>query len=197
MFVAALGQEGPAEEVRSEGLRLGLDAGFWRSSVDSPDRTNAGSPSLIPIGADASWRMSRRVLVGAHGHIALASRDDCLGDTECTGRGYGLGAHVEIALGSSRWFIPWFRYAMGWEMLHQTDAYRYRHAIDVLDVRFGGDFVVARGAGGRTTRIGPLLVGMIVGLALDEVSSGRGFNEPSFGSGHTWFVLGARGTTDW
>src|SRR5688500_7134879 len=79
----------PPEGPRSEGMRLGLDLGFWRSSGEEPTRLNAGSPSLIPLGADVSWRTSRRVLLGVHGHAALASRDDCLGDTDCTGRGYG------------------------------------------------------------------------------------------------------------
>lgn len=198
VLALALAQE---EAPRSEGMRLSLDLGFWRALGTATDRTNAGSPSLIPIGADVSWRTSQRVLLGAHGHVGLASRDDCLGDTGCTGRGYGLGVHAELAFAASRWFVPYFRYSIGWEMIHQSaafrnaDAYRYRHGFDVLDVRFGGDFVVARGAEGRTTRVGPFL-GMIVGLGIDEVSSGRGTREPEFGSGHTWFVMGARGTTD-
>lgn len=157
---------------------------------------------MLPLGADVSWRTSQKVLLGFHGHVALASRDDCLGDTTCTGRGYGLGAHIEAAFGSSGTFIPYFRYGLGWEMIHQmgayrnADAYRYRHAFDLLDVRFGGDFVLARGDAGRTTRLGPF-VGMIAGLTLDEVSSGRASREPDFGSGHIWFVIGARGTMDW
>ena len=203
MFVAALAQEAPPPDApRKEGMRAGLDLGFWRAGGDASDRTNAGSPSLIPLGADVSWRTSARVLLGVHGHLALASRDDCLGDGECTGRGYGLGAHVEMAFATSRWLAPYFRYGIGWELIHQmaayrnAEAYRYRHALDVIDLRFGGDFIVARGAEGRTTRIGPF-VGMVIGLALDEVSSGRGTREPEFGAGHTWFGLGARATTDW
>jgi hypothetical protein len=190
----------PTETFRSEGMRLALDLGFWRSSGTDPGRTNAGSPSLIPIGAAVSWHTSRRVLLGVHGHAGLASRDDCLGDTSCTGRGYGLGAHIEAAFGSSPTFIPYFRYSLGWEMVHHLgafkngDAYRYRHAFDILDVRFGGDFVVARGSAGRTTRIGPF-VGMIVGVGIDEVpeSARRGVGP----EGHVWFNIGARGTTDW
>ena len=161
---------------------------------------NAGSPSLIPIGADVSWRTSKKVLLGVHGHAGLASRNDCLGDTSCTGRGYGLGGHIEVAFTSTGIFIPYFRYAFGWQVIHHLgrfqneDAYRYRHAIDLLDVRFGGDFVVARGREGRTTRIGPF-AGMNVGVGVDEApetaARGQGLG------GHLWFVLGVRGTTDW
>lgn len=192
----------PPEGPRSEGLRLALDVGFWRASGSDSEQMNAGSPSLLPIGADVSWRTSRKVLLGFHGHAGLASRDDCLGDTVCTGRAYGLGAHVEAAFTAGGSFVPWFRYGLGWEMVHQLgayrsdDAYRYRHAFDLIDVRFGGDFVVARGSGGRTTRIGPF-AGMIVGLGVDEVSNGRASRDPDFGSGHVWFSIGARGTTDW
>lgn len=190
-----------ATTLRDEGMRLALELSFWRANGEESARVNAGSPSLIPLGADVSWRTSRKVLLGFHGHAALASRDDCLGDTDCTGRGYGLGAHIEAAFGSSASFIPYFRYGLGWEMVHQmgayknSDAYRYRHALDLLDVRFGGDFVVSRGEAGRTTRIGPF-VGMIVGLSVDEVSSGRG-PEPEHGAGHIWFSIGLRGTSDW
>lgn len=181
-------------------MRLGLELGFWRASGEDSGRINAGSPSLIPIGADVSWRTSKRVLLGFHGHAGLASRNDCLGDTECTGRGYGLGAHVELAFGSGPTFIPYFRYAVGWQMLHlmsayrNAEAYRYRHAVDLLDVRFGGDFVVARGSDARTTRIGPF-AGMNVGYAVAEVTSFGG-PDATLG-GHVWFVIGARGTTDW
>jgi hypothetical protein len=194
----------PAEPpARAEGMRLALDLSFARSTGESTDRVNAGSPSLIPLGADVSWRVSRRVLLGGHGHVGLASRDNCLGDTDCTARGYGLGAHVETGIGSSSFVIPYFRYALGWEMIHQigayqnADAYRYRHAFDLLDVRFGTDFVVARGEAGRTTRIGPF-VGMIAGLALAEVAGGGlTTRNPEFGSGHLWFLIGGRGTMDW
>lgn len=181
-------------------MRLALDLSFWRASGEDSSRVNAGSPSLVPVGADASWRTSRRVLLGVHGHAGLASRDDCLGETSCTGRGYGLGAHVELAFGSSRLFIPYFRYGLGWQVIHHLgaykneDAYRYRHALDLIDVRFGGDFVVARGAEGRTTRIGPF-VGMNVGIGLDQATNtaarGQGLG------GHLWILLGVRGTIDW
>ena len=202
LFAGALAQapEAPVDEARSEGMRLGLDLGFWRASGQDASRVNAGSPSLIPIGADVSWRTSRKVLLGVHGHAGLASRDDCLGETSCSARGYGLGVHAEVAFWSTGFFIPYFRYGLGWQVVHHLgaynneDAYRYRHAFDLLDVRFGGDFVVARAAAGRTTRIGPF-AGMNVGFGLDEASNtvarGQGLG------GHVWFLFGVRGTTDW
>ena len=56
--------------VRDEGMRLALELGFWSASGEDPARMNAGSPSLIPLGADVSWHTSRRVLLGFHGHAA-------------------------------------------------------------------------------------------------------------------------------
>lgn len=187
---------------RTDGMRIGLDLSFARSSGESVDRLNQGSPSLIPLGADVSFRTSAKVLLGFHGHVGLASRSDCLGDTECTARGYGLGTHVEAAFRAGGTFVPYLRYGIGWEMMHQSgayknaDAYTYRHALDLVDLRFGGDFRLAQREDGRATRLGPF-VGMIAGIALDEVSGARSSTrDPEFGSGHLWFVVGARATID-
>lgn len=188
--------------VRSEGMRLGLDLGFARASGEAVDRLNQGSPSLVPLGADLSFRTSAKVLLGVHGMVGLASRSDCLGDTDCTARAYALGAHVEAAFSAGKTFVPYLRYGIGWEMLHQrgaynnADAYLYRHALDLVDLRFGGDFRLAQREGGRTTRLGPF-IGMTAGIAVDEVSGGRSSSrDPEFGAGHIWFVVGARATID-
>lgn len=183
-------------------MRLGLDLSIARASGSAAARLNQGSPTLVPLGADLSFRTSAKVLLGFHGHLGLASRDDCAGDGACTARGYGLGVHIETALSGGRTFVPYLRYGVGWEMLHQSGAFRndgaytYRHALDLVDVRFGGDFRLAERTDGRTTRLGPF-VGMIAGLALDEVSGGRSFTTTEqFGAGHIWFLAGARGTID-
>lgn len=188
---------------RSEGMRVGLDLGFARASGEAAGRLDQGSPSLIPLGADVSFRTSAKVLLGFHGHLGLASRSDCLGDSNCTARGYGLGTHVEAAFKAGGTFVPYIRYGIGWEMLHQSgaykngDAYVYRHAFDLVDLRFGGDFRLAKGEAGRATRLGPF-VGMIAGIGIDEVSGGgrTSTSNREFGTGHIWFVVGARATID-
>jgi hypothetical protein len=192
----------PEPAVRSEGIRAGIDLGFARASGEAADRLNQGSPSLIPFGAELSFRTSAKVLLGFHGHLGLASRSDCLGQSDCTARGYGLGTHVEAAFSAGKTFVPYIRYGIGWEMLHQSGAYNnagaytYRHALDLVDLRFGGDFRLSEREGGRTTRLGPF-IGMIAGLALDEVSGGHTSSRaPEFGAGHIWYVVGARATID-
>jgi len=183
--------EMPKAEVKTGGLRLGLDLSYARSTGEASDRVTAHSPGMIPLGADVSFRLSPRVLLGGHGHIGLASRDDCLGDSSCTARTYALGAHVEAAFVSHGFFVPWIRYGIGWEMLNQRgmykndDGYRYAHGLDLLDLRFGGDFRVS-----DATRIGPF-VGMIAGLGLHEDRAPSA--ERSLNSGHVWFTIGARG----
>lgn len=192
----------PEPAVRGEGMRAGIALGFARASGEAADRLNQGSPSLIPFLAELSFRTSAKVLLGFHGHVGLASRNDCLGQSDCTARSYGLGTHIEAAFSAGKAFVPYIAYGIGWEMLHQSGAYNipgaytYRHALDLVDLRFGGDFRLSEREGGRTTRLGPF-IGMIAGLALGEVSGGRSFSrDPEFGAGHIWYVVGARATID-
>lgn len=199
---ASESEPSPQATARASGMRLALDLSFARAAGDLAGRLNAGSPSLIPIGADVSWRTSKKFLLGLHGFAALASRDNCLGDTGCTAQDYGLGAHFEHAFTVGTTFVPYLRYGVGWEMLHQSgmykngDAYVYRHALDLIDARLGGDFVLARREDGRATRIGPF-IGMIAGLDFHEIRGGTTSTSSIGGeSGHVWFLVGARATMD-
>ncbi|MBX3190936.1 MAG: hypothetical protein KF819_28330 [Labilithrix sp.] len=196
------------QKLRSEGMRLGLEAGFYRAFAGDFDRLNAGSPSLIPVGADVSFHTSPTLLLGFHGHLALASRDDCLSADRCRGRAYALGAHIETLLSKrARSFVPWLRYGVGWEMIYHggqaNDAagHKYRNAIDFMDLRVGGDFVVARGEAGRTTRIGPF-IGLVGGISTGQSGvqqQGGGFPrnlDRDGGKAHLWFNVGFRGNLD-
>lgn len=190
--------------VRDSGMRLGLDLGFARASTARSDNLTNGSPSLIPFGVDVSFRTSERVLLGFHGSMALASRDDCLSSDHCTARDYTFGPHVEAAFGSSKTIIPWFRYGMNVEMMYRGGsagdggAHEYRDGFDLLDARLGADLVLGRNAEGKTTRIGAF-VGMIGGVGLGN-SGATGDHRPLSSTersgGHVWFTLGLRGTLD-
>lgn len=197
-----------SDVVRAEGARLGLELGFSRAFSGDADRLNASSPSLIPLGADVSFRASPTLLFGFHGHVALASRDDCLGADRCRARAYALGAHVETALSKgARSFVPWLRYGMGWELVYQGGqsgdpaGHKYRNAIDLMDLRLGGDFVIGRGEAGRTTRIGPF-IGLVGGVSTGQTGIRRdatGFArdlDRDGGKAHLWFNIGVRGTLD-
>ena len=203
--------EKPAEQkplFRDEGLVLGLDFAFARGVGDAVDRLNAGSPTILPIGVSVSSRLSQKVMLGGHGHFGLASREDCSSNNgnNCTGRSWGLGAHVETALGTGPTVVPWFRYGIGWEMLYRggyaglNDAYAYRHALQLIDAKFGVDFVAHRSETGKTTRIGPF-VGMITGVSVGDFGSYNNFgsradlDRPN-GDAHFWFMIGLRATTD-
>jgi hypothetical protein len=200
-------EEGPTRP--SEGIRLGLDLGFQRAFSGAEDRLNAGSPSLIPLGVDISWHTSPKLVFGFHGYAALASRDDCIEADSCRARGYGFGGHVETTLGSGRKFVPWLRYGVGYELLYQGGApfdsagHVYRGAIDLLDLRIGGDIVIKRDAEGKTTAIAPF-AGFTGGFLVNQSgvsnlngSGGQQQNlDRSSGSAHLWFVLGMRATLD-
>ena len=194
---------------RDDGLVLGLDFAFGRAIGDASDRLNSVSPTYLPVGLSASFRTSQRVMLGMHAHAALASREDCVStaSVNCTARDYGVGAHVESAVGTpGTTLVPWFRYGLGWELLYRggivglNDAYSYRHALKLIDARFGLDFVVHRTETGKTTRIGPFL-GMIAGVAVGDFGSYESFgtrrdiDRPN-GDAHLWFLLGIRATTD-
>src|SRR5262249_37017223 len=69
--VAPVPPEMPKTQVKTGGFRLGLDLSYARSTGEAADRVSAHSPGMIPLGADASFRMSPRLLLGAHGHIGL------------------------------------------------------------------------------------------------------------------------------
>jgi hypothetical protein len=179
---------------RDTGARLGLELGFARAVAPA---------SLIPLGLSASWRLSAKALIGAHAHAALASRDDC-GSNDCTARGYALGLHMEHPLGTGPTVVPWIRYGSGWEVLYRgglsglNDGYLFRHAFDVLDVRFGTDFVAARGQNGKTTRVGPFIAG-IAGVTVAQTGAyndGRQDINPSGSAGHFWLGGGLRATID-
>ncbi len=193
---------------REDGWVLGLDFAFAREVGDAVDRLNAGSPTILPIGISGSTRLSQRLMVGLHGHGGLASREDCStsGDNNCTARTWGLGAHIETAIGGGATVVPWFRYGIGWEMLYRggyaglNDAYGYRHALDLIDARLGVDFVAHRSDKANTTRIGPF-VGMITGVSVGDFGSYDDFgrrvalDRPN-GDAHFWFSIGVRATTD-
>lgn len=196
---------------RAEGLRLALDLGFQRAFDGAQDRLNAGSPTLLPLGVDVSMRTSASLLVGLHGYAALASRDDCVSDVDsCRARAYGFGAHVEAPLSKTATsFVPWIRYGVTYEILYQggaaldAEGHVYRGAFDIVDLRIGGDFIVARGSNGKTARIGGYL-GLVGGFLVNQTGvthrNGSGGQprdlDRDSGSAHLWFTGGLRATLD-
>ncbi|HSO35609.1 MAG TPA: hypothetical protein VLT33_23935, partial [Labilithrix sp.] len=200
----------PTDEAsRDGGLRLGLDLGFARAFDGAQDRLNSGTPTLLPLGADLSFRTSKTFLVGAHGYAALASRDDCISADSCRARGYGFGAHVEGMLARGRSWVFWIRYGIGYEILYQGGlpldpaGHIVKDAFDLVDFRAGADFTVHRGDDGKTARIGPfmgLVAGALVnqsGVTRNNGSGGQPKNlERDAGSAHVWFALGVRATLD-
>lgn len=202
--------EPPADTRRAEGIRLGLDLGFERAFSGAEDRLNAGTPTLLPLGVSLSFRTSPSILLGVHGYAALASRDDCISADSCRARAYAFGAHIETPLSRGQSFIPWLRYAVNYEILYQGGApldpagHVFRDAFDFFDVRIGGDFVVHRGAEGKTARIGPF-AGLVGGVLVNQsgVSNVNGPSgtqprnlERSSGSAHLWFAMGVRAVLD-
>jgi hypothetical protein len=197
---------GDGSPSRAEGLRLGLELGMQRAFSGEPDRLNANSPTLLPIGFDVAFRTSKTFLVGLHGYAAMASRDDCLSTDSCRGRAYSLGGHVEGMLARGRSYVTYLRYGIGYEVVYQggqildPSGHRYRGALDVLDLRFGADFTASRGTDGRTIRIGPYL-GVVGGFLVNtsgvtHVSGNERDLQASSGSSHLWFVAGVRATFD-
>lgn len=202
----------PPETTRGEGLRLGVDFGYTRAASADPGRFSEGSPSLLPLGIDVAARTSPTFLVGGHVYAALASRNDCLSADSCRARAYGFGPHIEVAFSKNpkASFIGWFRYGMTFEIAYQggrvndPTGYVYRQAIDFMDARLGGDFIVSRGNAGKTTRIGGY-IGMTTGVMTGQSgvshtalgSSGQPLNlSRDSGDPHIWFSVGMRATFD-
>ncbi len=197
------------EASRPSGLRLALDLGFQRALDGANDRLNSGSPTLLPLGADISFRTSKTFLVGAHGYAALASRDDCISADSCRARGYGFGAHIEGMVKRGRSYVIWLRYGLGYEILYQGGlpldpaGHTVKDAIDLIDFRVGADLTIHRGENGKTARIGPF-AGLVAGTMVNQsgITSRDGSgNEPKnlnrdSGSAHVWFALGVRATLD-
>ena len=201
---------GSADEAsRDGGIRLGLDLGFARAFDGATDRLNFGTPTLLPIGADVSFRTSKTFLIGAHGYAALASRDDCISADSCRARAYGFGAHVEGMLARGHSWVAWIRYGLGYELLYQggqpldPSGHVFRGAIDLIDLRVGADFTVHRRDEGKSARIGPFL-GLVAGTLVNQSgvthlagSSGQPKSiERDSGSAHVWFAAGVRATLD-
>jgi hypothetical protein len=198
---------------RAEGVRLALDLGFERAIDGANDRLNAGTPTLLPLGVDVSFRTSPAMLVGFHGYAALASRDDCIKVDSCRARAYGFGGHIEHPFSRSTKLVPWIRYGAGYELVYHGGApldpagHLYRGAIDLLDLRVGADYVLSRNAEDKkSARIGAFL-GFTGGLVVNQ--SGVSYTQSSFGggggpknldnasqAGHLWFVMGVRATLD-
>jgi len=197
------------EASRRSGLRLALDLGFERALDGAKDRVSDGSPTLLPIGADLSFRTSTTFLVGAHGYAALASRDDCISADSCRARGYGFGAHIEGMVKRGRSYVIWLRYGLGYEILYQGGlpldpaGHVVKDAIDLVDFRVGADLTVHRGENGKTARIGPF-AGLVAGTLVNQsgiTNQNRSGNQPRHldrdsGSAHVWFSLGVRATLD-
>ena len=121
-------------------------------------------------------------------------------------RAYGVGAHIETPLSRGTSFVPWLRYGMTYEILYQGGApfdaagHTSRGAFDFLNLRVGGDFIVARGKEGKTMRIGAFL-GFVGGILVTQTvvsnSSGRSVDlDRDSGSAHIWFSMGMRATLD-
>jgi len=197
------------ETRRAEGVRLGLELGFARAFDGAPDRLNAGSPTLLPIGADVSFRTSPSLLLGFHGYAALASRDDCISVDSCRARAYGFGGHIESPLSKGKSLVPYIRYGVGYELLYQGGApldpggHLYRGAFDFLDLRLCADLIATRGSEGKTGRIG-MYAGLVGGVLTSQTGlshlNGSGGSprdlERNSGSAHLWFAMGFRGTLD-
>ena len=197
------------EASRDGGIRLGLDLGFQRAFDGASDRLNNASPTLLPIGADLSFRTSKTFMVGAHGYAALASRDDCISADSCRARAYSFGAHVEGMLARGQSWVAWIRYGIGYEILYQggqpldPSGHVFRDAVDLIDLRVGGEYTVHRRDEGKTMRIGPFL-GLVAGTLVGQSGvthlagpSGQPRNlERDSGSAHVWFAAGVRATLD-
>ena len=201
---------GSTDDVRrAEGIRLALDLGFMRAFDGATDRLNYGTPTLLPLGADFSFRTSGSFLVGAHGFVALASRDDCISADSCRARAYGFGAHVEGTVTHGRSWALWLRYGIGYEILYHGGlpldpaGHTVRDAIDLVDFRVGADFTVHRRDEAKTARIGPFM-GLVAGALVNQSgvthvggSIGQTSNlERGSGSAHVWFAMGVRATLD-
>lgn len=201
---AAESPEAPPARPLSSGIRLAADLGFQRASTSIGNSVPEGTPSLIPLGVELAFHTSERMLFGFHAFYGIGSRSDCLSGDKCIARGYGGGGQLEVTLGHGQTWIPWFRYGMGIEGLYHggtaadRGGYTYRTGFDLVDARFGVDYVVSRAADGRLTRLGAYL-GMNAGLQLSETGatskSNVNFDNDS-GDGHVWFTIGFRGAID-
>lgn len=188
-----------------------MDLGFQRAVDGSQDRLNDGTPTILPLGLDLSFRSGPYTLLGVHGYAALGSRDDCISADSCRSRAYGFGGHIEHPLGRSVKFAPWIRYGAGYELVYHGGAplddggHRFRGAIDLLDLRFGGDFIVSRNAQTKKSiRVGGYL-GLVGGVL---VSQSGVSHQSTFGTvqtksldshtsaGHLWVGMGLRATLD-
>lgn len=189
-------------------MRLGLDLGVMRAFSGNDDRLNAGSPTVLPIGIDVSFRTSKTFAAGFDAYAGLASRDDCISSDSCRARAYRIGGHVEGMLARGASYLTYLRYGMGFEVLYQggrvldPSGHVYRNAFDLLDLRFGADFTVSRGSEGRTVRIGPYL-GLVGGFLVSQsgVSNIAGSTRQrdlsrDSGSPHLWFTAGVRANFD-
>jgi hypothetical protein len=195
----------PSDEAsRDGGIRLALDLGFQRAFDGAEDRLNAGTPTLLPIGADVSFRTSKTFMVGAHGYAAMASRDDCISADSCRARGYGFGAHVEGMLGRGPSWVIWIRYGIGYQGGRPLDpaGHVFRDAVDLVDLRVGADFTIHRRDQGKSARIGPF-IGLVAGTLVNQtgVTHPSGGGQPrnldrDMGSAHAWFTAGVRATLD-
>jgi hypothetical protein len=198
----------PDEASRDHGLRLALEAGVARAVDSEGTQLNGGSPTLLPLGVDISFRTSRTFMVGAHGYAALASRSDCISVDSCRARAYGFGAHVEGMVARGRAWVVWLRYGIGGEILYQGGlpldpaGHQVRDAFDFFDMRVGADFTLHRRDEGKSIRVGPYL-GLVAGMLVGQsgITTATSFGQPrnlddASGSGHAWFTAGLRATLD-
>jgi len=189
-----------------EGFRLALDLGVARA-VQTGDSLNYGVPTMLLLGAAVSYRASPAVMLGVHGHGGFTSRDDCQ-TVECRGRAYAVGAHIESALTRpTKTFVPYARFSFTYEMVYKgglsgdAAGHLWRHAIDFLDMRFGGEWLLDRAADGRTSRLGPYL-GMVAGTITSQsgvtyvTGTPRNLDRDGQTSLHMRFTIGLRATLD-
>jgi hypothetical protein len=145
--------------------------------------------AYLPILVEAGYRASPRISLLFGLQYAPLFRNGCIDGRDCGGRAFkGMGTLVyHFKPGAP--FEPWFGYGMGYESIQLNGPIQYevRNAFEIMNLQFGGDWLVSEATSTTPLRLGPYL-GMSVDMPLSSTSRQS--------SAHGWMTLGVRGTLD-
>jgi hypothetical protein len=161
---------------------------------------------LVPVWADAGYRVNRHIYVGAYFQFALASTsgDVCMrdaGGASCSSSGTDIrfGVTARYAFSPDARFDPWVGAGFGYEMLHLSETTGpvssdlSTRGFELFNLQLGGDYALAPGV-----TVGPfVMLGMGQYGSYDYSRGGQSLSGDFTQTGlHEWLFLGLRGQYD-
>jgi hypothetical protein len=183
------------------GLQVGVGLPYGRINESIPLVLNDVISSMVPIAADAGYRVDDLIAVGLRLQYGILQFRDagevCGRGSDCRGSAIAVAAHGTIRAPVPWPVIPWLRLGAGYEWLRMRLTGDFMGAPADLSLRFRGWMFGFAEVGGDYALLPQLAVGPFVGVSVGRYNFGADGSGPEgpliYKRVHEWVVLGVRG----